>query len=39
MYTDSTEIPIDTTIEYQDGRTARIKTTVIIRQLDNGKGD
>jgi long-chain acyl-CoA synthetase len=39
MYTDSTEIPIDTSIKYQDGRTARIKTTVIIRQLDNGKGD
>ena len=39
MYTDAAEIPIDTTIKYQDGRTARIKTTVIIRQLANGKGD
>jgi len=39
MYTDSADIPIDTTIKYQDGRTARIKTTVIIRQMDNGKGD
>jgi long-chain acyl-CoA synthetase len=39
MYTDASEIPIDTTIKYQDGRTARIKTTVIIRQLDSGKGD
>ena len=39
MYTNADDIPIDTTIKYQDGRTARIKTTVIIRQLDNGKGD
>lgn len=39
MYTDSTDIPIDTTIKYQDGRTARIKTTVVIRQMDGGKGD
>jgi long-chain acyl-CoA synthetase len=39
MYTDSADIPIDTTIKYQDGRAARIKTTVIIRQLDKGKGD
>ncbi|MDT8365639.1 MAG: AMP-binding protein [bacterium] len=39
MYTDAGDIPIDTTIKYQDGRTACIKTTVIIRQLDNGKGD
>jgi long-chain acyl-CoA synthetase len=39
MYTDATDIPIDTTIKYQDGRTARIKTTVIIRQLDKGKDD
>ncbi|MGD8353415.1 MAG: AMP-binding protein [Pseudomonadota bacterium] len=39
MYTDSSDIPIDTTIKYQDGRTARIKTTVIIRRLDNGEGN
>ena len=39
MYTDAADIPIDTTIKYQDGRTARIKTTVIIRQLDDGKGN
>jgi len=39
MYTDTPDIPIDTTIKYQDGRTARIKTTVIIRQLDKGKGN
>ncbi|UCF88581.1 MAG: AMP-binding protein [bacterium] len=37
MYTDADDIPIDTTIKYQDGRTARIKTTVIIRRLDDGK--
>jgi long-chain acyl-CoA synthetase len=39
MYTDAADIPIDTTIKYQDGRTARIKTTVIIRQLEERKGD
>jgi long-chain acyl-CoA synthetase len=39
MYTEAADIPIDTTIKYQDGRTARIKTTVIIRQLDDGKGN
>ena len=39
MYTDAADIPIDTTIKYQDGRTARIKTTVIIRQLENGKDE
>ena len=33
MYTDAGSIPIDTTIKYQDGRSARIKTTVIIRNL------
>ena len=39
MYTDADDIPIDTTIKYQDGRMARIKTTVIIRKLDDRKGD
>jgi long-chain acyl-CoA synthetase len=33
LYTKATEIPIDTTIKYQDGRTARIKTTLIIKEL------
>ena len=33
MYTEAADIPIDTTITYQDGRTARIQTTLIIRQL------
>ncbi len=33
MYTDSDSVPIDTEIRFQDGRTARIKTTVAIRQL------
>ena len=39
MYTDAGDIPIDTTIKYQDGRTARIKTTVIIRELAAAEGD
>jgi len=39
MYTDAPDIPIDTTIKYQDGRTARIKTTVIIRELSAAEGD
>ncbi|UCG38202.1 MAG: AMP-binding protein [bacterium] len=38
MYTDSTGIPIDTTITYQDGRKARIKTTVLIREMSGGGG-
>ncbi len=33
MYTEAADIPIDTTITYQDGRTARIQTTLVIRQL------
>jgi long-chain acyl-CoA synthetase len=33
LYTEATDIPIDTTIKYQDGGTARIKTTLIIKQL------
>jgi long-chain acyl-CoA synthetase len=33
MYTEAGDIPIDTNIKYQDGRTARIKTTMIIRNL------
>ncbi len=33
MYSDVNSVPIDTTIKYQDGRTARIKTTLLIRSL------
>ncbi|MDF1535749.1 MAG: AMP-binding protein [bacterium] len=33
LYTEASEIPIDTTIKYQDGRAARIRTTMIIRKL------
>ncbi len=39
MYTQAPDIPIDTTIKYQDGRTARIKTTMIIRNLPQKEGD
>lgn len=38
MYTDSADIPIDTSIKYQDGRTARIKTNVIIREMSMEEG-
>lgn len=33
LYTEATDIPIDTTITYQDGRAARIRTTLVIKQL------
>jgi len=33
LYTQASEIPIDTTIKYQDGRTARIQTTMLIRRM------
>lgn len=33
LYTEATDIPIDTTIKYQDGRAARIRTTLVIKQL------
>ncbi len=33
MYTDTEAVPIDTEIKFQDGRTSRIKTTVMIRTL------
>jgi long-chain acyl-CoA synthetase len=39
MYTDSADIPIDTSIKYQDGRTARIKTNVIIREMSTKEGN
>jgi len=39
MYSDASDIPIDTTIKYQDGRTARIRTTVLIRELAAGEDD
>ena len=39
MYTDSADIPIDTTIKYQDGRTARIRTIVLIRELAAEEGN
>ncbi|MCK5353436.1 AMP-binding protein, partial [bacterium] len=33
LYTEASDIPIDTTIKYQDGRAARIRTTLVIKQL------
>jgi long-chain acyl-CoA synthetase len=38
MYTDAEDMPIDTNIKYQDGRTARIRTTVLIRELASVEG-
>ncbi len=37
LYGDQTEIPIDTTIKFQDGKTARIRTTLLVRQLATGR--
>ena len=34
MYTDTEAVPIDTTIKFQDGRTARIKTSVAVRTME-----
>jgi long-chain acyl-CoA synthetase len=37
LYGDAVEVPIDTTIKFQDGKTARIRTTLIVRRLTAGK--
>ena len=33
LYGESSEVPIDTMIKFQDGKTARIQTTVQVREL------
>jgi long-chain acyl-CoA synthetase len=37
LYGDDPEVRIDTTIKFQDGKTSRIRTTLIVRRLDLGK--
>jgi long-chain acyl-CoA synthetase len=37
LYGGQGEVAIDTTIKYQDGRTARIHTTLLVRELGPGK--
>ena len=33
LYSDRTHVPIDTTIKFQDGKTARFQTTLLLRDL------
>jgi long-chain acyl-CoA synthetase len=33
LYGDAAEVPIDTTIKFQDGKTSRIRTTLLVRRL------
>ncbi|HEY7726792.1 MAG TPA: long-chain fatty acid--CoA ligase [Anaeromyxobacteraceae bacterium] len=37
LYGDAPQIAIDTTIRFQDGKTARIRTTLLVRRLELGK--
>ncbi len=37
LYGDAPEVAIDTTIKFQDGKVARIRTTLLVRRLDLGK--
>ncbi|HET6923969.1 MAG TPA: hypothetical protein VFI16_12550, partial [Anaeromyxobacteraceae bacterium] len=37
LYGGRGEVAIDTTITYQDGRSARIHTTLLVRELGPGK--
>ncbi len=37
LYGDVPQIAIDTTIKFQDGKTSRIRTTLLVRQLGLGK--
>ena len=33
LYSDKNQVPIDTTIKFQDGKTARFQTTLLLRNL------
>lgn len=33
LYGDAPEVPVDTVIKFQDGKTSRIRTTLLVRQL------
>jgi long-chain acyl-CoA synthetase len=37
LYGDRREVAIDTTIKFQDGKTTRIHTTLLVRELEHGK--
>jgi long-chain acyl-CoA synthetase len=37
LYGDAPEVRIDTTIKFQDGKTSRILTTLLVRRLEQGK--
>jgi long-chain acyl-CoA synthetase len=37
LYGDAPEVAIDTTIKFQDGKTTRIRTTLLVRKLSMGK--
>jgi long-chain acyl-CoA synthetase len=37
LYGDVPEVAIDTTIKFQDGKVARIRTTLLVRRLEQGK--
>lgn len=37
LYADVHEVPIDTTIKFQDGKTSRFRTTLLVRRLAGGK--
>ncbi len=34
LYGDAAEVPVDTVIKFQDGKTSRIRTTLLVRQLE-----
>jgi long-chain acyl-CoA synthetase len=34
LYGDAAEVPVDTEIKFQDGKTSRIRTTLLVRQLE-----
>ena len=37
LYGDAAAVPIDTTIKFQDGKTSRIQTSLLVRELDLGR--
>jgi long-chain acyl-CoA synthetase len=37
LYGEAPEVRIDTTIKFQDGKTSRIRTTLLVRRLEPGK--
>ena len=37
LYGDAPEVAIDTTIKFQDGKTARIRTNMLVRRLAPGR--